>query len=329
MIVGLEDRIVHHSVREDFGQLMRAALHGNIVYAANGPIYSVDPAESALAPFVRSAKESGRDPDMLSIIELVPPQLVEKITLLRRDAVAAWNGDWQNVEQWTRAGLVLETASRRGVSFRDGTTAHVKWKMRGTTTGRFGVEHGGFNPMVIPRDKRSCIVPSDRERAVVVIDFRSMDLSSMVSVVPGLADKYIGCEDLHARTAELVGIDRDVAKKELFVHAYGGHSSYAKRFEERLPELTARKGADLARLVQTTSATAFKAGLSKALPLLVGDSVRPMFTVHDELTLDVLTDALPTVKHVSKAMEDGASERIGVTYRTESTVGRDYAEAKR
>jgi len=328
VIVGYEDRVVHHSVREDFGQLMRGALHGNVVYAANGPIYVIDPAEAVLAPFIRSARESGRDPDLLSIEELVPPQLVERITVLRRDAVVAWSGDWQDVEQWTRAGLVLEIASRRGVSFRDGTVAHVKWKMRGTTTGRFGVEQGGFNPMAIPRDQRARIVPSGSERAVVVIDFRSMDLSSMVSVVPGLADRYRGTEDLHARTAELVGIDRDVAKKELFVHAYGGHSSYAKQFEERLPELTSCKSGDLARLVQTTSATAFRAGLSKALPQLVGDSIRPMFTVHDELTLDVLTGALPTVRHVSKAMEDGASERIGVPYRTGSTVGRNYCEAK-
>lgn len=328
MIVGFGDMIVHHSVREDFGQLLRGALHGNQVYAALGPVYHTDPAELMLAPFIRSAKESGLDPDTLCIEQLVPKQFIDKITLLRRNAVVTWTGIWRDVEHWTRAGLVLETAARRGIPLREGTKAYVKWKMRGTMTGRFGVEPGGFNPMVISCEHRGRIIPSAPERAIVVIDFRSMDLSSMLSIVPGLAERYAGVSDLHSRTAELVGIARDVAKKELFVHAYGGHSAYAKQFEERLPELTAKKGADLARLVQTTSATAFKAGLSKALPLLVDGDVRPMFTVHDELTLDVLNEALPTVRHVSKAMEDGATERIGVTYTTRSSVGRDYAEAK-
>jgi hypothetical protein len=328
VIVGVGDMIVHHSVREDFGQLLRAALHGTPVYAAFGPIYAVDPAEAMLAPFIRSAKEAGMDPDLMCIQELVPQQFIEKITFLRRNAVVTWTGIWRDIEHWTRAGLVLETASRRGVHFKEGTKAHVRWRMRGTMTGRFGVEPGGFNPMVIPREQRARIVPSAAERAVVVIDFRSMDLSSMVSVVPGLAERYAGAQDLHSRTADLVGIARDIAKKELFVHAYGGHSSYAEQFEKHLPELTSRKGADLARLVQTTSATAFKAGLSMALPLLVDGNIRPMFTVHDELTLDVLNEALPTVRHVSKAMEDGASERIGVPYTTGSSVGRNYSEAK-
>jgi hypothetical protein len=226
---------------------------------------------------------------------------------------------------------VLEVASRIGIPLREGTRAHVKWKLRGTVTGRFGVESGGLNPLVIPRDQRQRIVPGGRDRSVVALDFRAMDLCSIISLFPALSDSYggVGDGDLHGRTAELVGVDREVAKKELFVFAYGGHSSCERQFAERMPDVFRERGPELARRVQERSATAFKAGLSRALPLLVGDFVRPMFTVHDELVLDVLSERLDDVSGVVQAMEQGASERIGRPYSVGMKVGANYAEAKK
>ncbi len=348
MIVGeFGSRTVHHSVRTDFGDLLREALKGNVVYSAMGPIYEIDPGAERLAPFIRSATEVGLDHDIMAPSCLAPENVWSRVNTLRREEVERWivreTVHWKDVEDWTRAGLVLEVASRLGISLQLGTRAHVKWKMKGTVTGRFGVEPGGFNPMVISREKpekseerknalwRSRVVPSAPGRYIVVIDFRAMDLSSMVSVVPGLRDRYQDTTDLHARTAELVGIERDAAKLELFVHGYGGHSAYAKQFEKHLPELSWLRNkphGEGARLVQRTSATAFKAALSNALPLLVGDDIRPMFTVHDELTLDVLYESMEKVKKVTKALEVGASERIGMPYTVGVKVGRDYAEAK-
>jgi hypothetical protein len=340
MIVGQGTKTVHHSVRSGFGSLLRSALSGDAAYCALGPIYAEDPAASTLAPFYRSAREAGLDPDCLSEQSLAPPAVIARSLQLRRSAVDSWDQenclpmDWKDVEDWTRAGLVLEIAGRVGIPFVGGDRAHVRWKLRGTVTGRFGVESGGFNPMVIPRDQRGQIAPG-YDRLVAVIDFKAMDLSSMLRVCPGLKEKYVGADDLHLRSAEILGLERDVAKRELFVYAYGGRSPHHELFEQRLPELKWIRGENStvaganARLVQKTSATAFKAGLSMALPLLCGDELRPMFTVHDELTLDVLNKASPDVWTVVRAVEKGASERMGVPYSAGMTVGRNYAEAKR
>ena len=338
MIVGCGDRVVHHSVRTSFGHLLRCALNGTDVYVAHGPIYDNDPAAELLSTFLRSAREVGIDPDMLSEQELATQQVIDRAARLRTDYVRSWDDealdrDWDDVRDWTRAGLVLEVAARRGVPMRDGSRPYVRWKLRGTMTGRFGVESGGFNPLVIPKGSRREIVPG-YGRSVVVIDFRAIDLCSMLSLTPGLRERYEGTTDLHSRTAEITGLDRDVAKRELFVYAYGGNSPHVQTFGRLLPELKWIRGTSSeearanAQLVQKTSATAFKAALSRALPLLVDDPVRPMFTVHDELTLDVLNEALSGVGSVTKALEEGASERIGVPYTTGMTVGKTYAEAK-
>jgi hypothetical protein len=339
MNVGFGNRIVHHSVREDFGHLLRAALHGTPVYAALGPVYETDPAAALLAPFYRSAKEAGLDPDLMVSTELAPHPFLAKAYMLREQAVADWDreavdADWTKVEDWTRAGLVLEIASRRGICFRGGSKEHVKWKLRGTVTGRFGAD-GGFNPLVIPKEKRSQIIPSGPNRSIVVFDFRAMDLCSMIALCPGLAERYAGARDLHQRTAEIMGLDRDVAKREIFVYAYGGNSRHTSDFIVRIPEIRQYIRGDShgiatanARMIQKTSADAFKAALSRALPLLTSDDCLPVFTVHDEVALDVLNETLGGLWDVAKALQDGASERIGVPYTVDMKTGRNYAEAK-
>lgn len=330
--VSTTDYDIYHSVRSDFIPLMRSIFKADErpAIAALGPIYE-EPAVGILAPFIRSAKEAGMDPDEVKV--LAPPWAVTRIEDLRATTVAGWltgasERDLEDAYDWTRAGLVLELASRLGIPLRNGTKAFVRWKLRGTVTGRFGVEQGSFNPLTIPKDQRARIVPSASDRVLVVQDFRAMDLCSIISLFPDLADRYAGYTDLHARTADLVGVDREVAKKELFVFAYGGHSSYAREFAAALPELVPAKGADLARKVQETSSKAFKAGLSLALPLLFGGDVRPLFTVHDELVLDVGIGHIEDAQKVADAMSAGASKRIGVPYSVGMNVGRDYGEAK-
>lgn len=340
-------KIIHHSVRADFGALLRAALVGETALAGLGPIYEVDPANAILPPFFRSAREIGLDPDTMTEFDIAPLSVLDRARRLRCEELQRWSTaatdvDWTDAGDWTRAGLVLEVASRLGIPLRDRKPVHVKWKMRGTVTGRFGVESGGFNPLIIAREKpneptskslwRDRIVPSSEGRSVVSLDFRAMDLSSMVAVVPNLYSRYVGAIDLHERTAQLVGIDRDVAKNELFVHAYGGRSEYSVQFERTLPELNwlrSKPHGEGARLVQKTSAIAFRAALSRALPFLVGDLARPMFAVHDELALDVLSGDTDGLAGIVEALEAGASRRIGVPYRVGVRSGNSYAEAKR
>jgi hypothetical protein len=331
-IFDAERYTVFHSVREDFGPLMRSVFKddGKPAVAALGPIYD-DPATDVLAPFIRSAKEAGLDPDSVKV--LAPRWALERAQALRMTSVLEWGAtaseqDWGDVYDWTRAGLVLEIASRLGIPLRNGAKAHVRWRLRGTVTGRFGVEPGSFNPLTISHEHRSMIVAGGPTRDVVILDFRAMDLCSIISLFPSLQERYAGAEDPHARTADLIGVDRDAAKKELFVFAYGGRSPYQDQLSERFPELVPVRGAVLARQVQEKSAIAFRAGLSRALPFLFGDHVRPMFTVHDELVLDVERDHVGDVCHVIRALEQGASERNGVPYSVSMRVGRDYAEAK-
>lgn len=328
MIFSTDEYDVYHSVRDDFWPLITAVVRtgSKPAVAALGPIYPVDPAADTLAPFIRSAEQAGFDPGMK---HLTPDWVDEKVRFLRESTFSLWGldaseQDWRDAHDWTRAGLALELASRHGIPLRNGSRVHVRWKMRGTVTGRFGVEQGSWNPLTIPERDRDRIIPSDPKRWVAVLDFKAMDACSLVSLFPSLEDRYGGTDDLHARTAELIGVDRDVAKKELFVFAYGGRSPYEERFSRNLPEVLAARGADLARRVQETSAIAFRAGVSRALPLLYGEDVRPMFAVHDELVLDVVSSPLP----VLVALEQGASERIGRPYTVGMRMGKDYSEAK-
>lgn len=330
----------YHSVRGSTTPLLKASLTGEgdcsrNVIACLGPIYENDPAAEVMAPFYRSLREIGViDPEEVSLHAVAPDPVLRRAHEKRWKWVEWWENEMSPQEladavDWTRAGLVLEIASRLGIPLREGTKAHVRWRMRGTVTGRFGVESGGFNPLVIPRDQRRRVVPDGPDRSIVALDFRAMDLCSMLSLFTALRPRYEGTTDLHERTAELVGVNRDVAKKELFVYAYGGHSSYEREFQRALPELDPLRGPDLAREIQKRSATAFKAGLSRALPLLFNGEVRPLFAVHDELTLDALSERLDDAAGVAKAMEQGASDRMGVAYSVGMQVGRSYEEAKR
>lgn len=335
---------VYHDVSGSFDTLIREATKGPVGVAL-GPIYADDPASAILAPFVRSARETkwGELTDDV----LAPQHVLDHVADVRTYAASSSldSLDPVSIDDWTRAGLVLEIASRRGVHLVGRGVVHPRWKLRGTITGRFGVEtvHGAswtFNPMSLGPEDRQRVRPSDSVRNIAVIDYRAMDLCSMTSLVPGMAEKYRGAPDPHMRTAELLlpqdqvsWAVRDIFKNLLFVYAYGGNVDPPIRelFQRGLPELdwfrTMPHG-DGARRVQETSARAFRAGLSNALPLLMGGHFIPMFTVHDELVLDVSDVGLTMIDDVTKALEEGSSQRIGVPYGVGVKIGYTYAEAK-
>jgi hypothetical protein len=333
-----EVRHVEHEIRPSFPKLLREALLDRWTGVALGPIYDDDPAAELLSPFVRSARESGVGHDV------VPAWVSSKVRSLRSNAIESLPPpDHLIVQDWTRAGLVLEIARRRGFHMFGYGKAHVDWRLKGTVTGRFGVgsDHVGVhvNPQVIGDrgDRtRKHIIPSGPGRAVVVMDFVGFDLSSMISIVPGLRERY-GIDrtdrttDLHSITASLTGLPRNVAKEHLFIHAYGGYSVHRDLIRRSIPEIEVLRSlepGEAARTVQSTSSVAFRAALSRALPLLVGEQVMPMFTVHDELVSDVDGEAWEDALKVSKALEEGASDRIQVPYTVGVKVGRNYEEAK-
>lgn len=323
---------VHHDIHTSFGPLLRDALRGIPVAVALGPIYEKDPAAEILAPFKRSALET--EWNIADERDLAPEHVLREARSARIWAMPSEMPHAEWLDDWTRAGLVLEIARRRGIRVKGRGTIHVPWKLKGTVTGRFGTEPvrgvgWTFNPLSLGPDDRWRIESAQDGGEIAVIDFRAMDLCSMVAIVPGLKFRYRD-EPTHEMTAQLTGLPRDVAKLELFVHAYGGNSQYGPLFDDVIPELKilrSREHGEGARMVQTVSAQAFRAALSTALPLLIDDTVRPLFTVHDELTLDASGDSTDQVRAISKAMEVGASQRIGVSYRTALYWGTTYAEA--
>jgi hypothetical protein len=329
--------------------MLRRALRGIPVIAGFGPIYETDPGEVLLAPFRRSAIESGWEG--LEESGLAPDSVLGAVREMRSTAVDSFGDrlleEHGDLVDWARAGLVLEVARRHGVNVIRRGLLRPNWRLRGTVTGRFGVEplrgfdrvsgrNWVFNPLSLGPDDRPLIRASDACRQVAVLDFRGMDVCSMVSIVPGLAEIYAGHDDPHQRTADLTGLTRAAAKQGFLSWAYG--ASFAampevgRAFDVTFPSVKAfTRGmdhGDFPRMVQMTSALAFRAALSRALPMLVGMHHLPMFVVHDELVVDCSELGLDMIGGLVSELESGASERVGVSYRVGVSTGYTYGEAK-
>jgi hypothetical protein len=350
---------VWHDCRNGFTEMLRHALDGDAIVAAHGPIYETDPAEALLLPFRMTARETGWD----AVDErwLAPEHILEQSRILRDRAVASFPAAYDHMiadmSDWARAGLVLEIARRAGVNVTGRGVLRPVWRLKGTVTGRFGCDpvrgfEGAkawtFNPLSLGPDDRWRVRPSDAVRHIAVLDFKAMDLCSMISIVPGLKFRYRHLmADPHSGTAVLLaggrsfdegwvpdGTIRDDIKRELFVHAYGGRSLLAYEFRQFIPELaflTSLPEGEAGRRIQTQSAIAFRAALSRVLPTIVSQlhHYTPMFAVHDELVLDCSEVGLDRIREeIARPMEEGASERIGVAYRVGITTGYTYAEAK-
>lgn len=342
---------LYHSVAGSFRELLSQALLGKTVGVALGPIYRVDPAEELVRPFLRADAEAGWRSWCLDCSG-IPHHIWTQVRMLRQGAVESWlekgvpeHKNVGTLNDWARAGLVLEICRRRGINVIGLGRVHVDWKLNATVTGRFGARtvegkgpswQQGFNPLTISMSRRHLIVPSDKGRIICVMDFRAMDLCSMISSVPGLDKRYEGSTDHHKTTAQLLFGDpvppelRELCKREIFVHAYGGESVLRSDFEEKLPELDwARRQERFPQMVQEVSAQAFRGALSEALPNLLGDGIVPMFTVHDELVLDVGEDQVAGCLDLCATLERGARRAVGVPYFVEPKFGSNYAEAKK
>ena len=334
---------IYHSVASSLGKMLEEVIHGRPVIAAHGPLYSDDPAKDRLAPFVNSAERSGWKVDEGD--GLAPDHVMAAVLQDRwGSAVKALDSieDQGEILDWSRAGLVLELGSRWGITIRGRGQVHPVPKLRGSTTGRFGYEgtYVGawrWNPLTIPENERQFVVPSDVGRKIAVIDFRGIDVCSMISLSPGLRDRYGEIDDPHVRTAELLlghfptKQVRDAVKEETFIYAYGGETVLERLFDEAIPELRVfrkMEPGEAGRKVQERSARTFRSALSEALPSLIRTECRPMFVVHDELVLDVLEGREQMAMETLDLMERGASRSSGIRHVAGITWGRDYSEAK-
>lgn len=347
--------IVAHSVDDALDELLEATATGQQFVAGLGPIYRQDPAASVLEPFRRSAEASGWS--AIGEQGLAPDWALKRARGLRSDACSRWldkssADDRLTAVEWTRAGLVLGVASRRGFKF-GGRQIHPRWDLNATITTRFGssTEELPFSPwricpLRIAAEHRRMVRPSSPGRHIAVMDFRAMDLCSMLSLpnAGALRARYDGSSDYHFRTAQLLwgrddvaAAERELAKEQLFVYAYGGRSELHDVFEARIPELKLIRAlndnepGEAARVVQRRSAETFRTALSAALLLLTSDAVAPMFVVHDELVIDVDSGhaALLEASGVAAAMESSATRATGVGHAVDISVGDDYGSAKR
>ncbi len=332
---------IFHDVAGSLGVMLERALVNHPVIAALGPIYEIDPAHETLVPFLKTAATTGWT--IADERGLAPRRVLEMARELRFSAaVNGIVGDISALVDWTRAGVVLELGSHWGITLCGVGNVHPKPRLKGSVTGRFGYEgvispgRAKWNPMTIPSDDRWRVVPSGPGRRIVVIDFRAMDLCSMVCLVPELREQY-KTDVTHERTARIL-ISRDpepneisTIKRETFTYAYGGTTLLADAFYTRFPGLAALhqmpKG-EAGRMVQERSAVTFRAALSRALPALISPECRPMFTVHDELVLDVTDRRSDLAERVCDLMEEGATEATGVVHTVRLSWGNDYESAK-
>lgn len=348
---------VWHDCRGGFSEMVRRAIADGPIIAAHGPIYEEDPADQLLVPFRRTARET--DWQDLDESSLVPESILGRMQKLRDEASSRIAGSMgfdhgvADLIDWARAGLVLEIARRAGISVSGRGVLRPEWRLKGTVTGRFGCEpvrgeDGGkrwsFNPLSLGPDDRWRVHPSDAVRHIAVLDFKAMDLCSMLSLVPGMSERYRDAPDPHLRTAEIItgGMGdpslslwpiRDAVKREIFVHAYGGESAIKEELSHYLPELDYLRdmpSGEAGRLVQSRSALAFRAALSRVLPHIVRElhHYLPMFTVHDELVLDCSEVGIDRIGEVVSLLEAGASDRLGVPYRVGVSTGYTYEDAK-
>ena len=332
-----------HDCTSGFGEMLRLCLSGSAVIAALGPIYETDPASDLLFPFRRSAGESGWK--ISEERDLAPDHIIQEAMRLRSELactrLSSMADRHEDLVRWSRAGLVLEIARRRGINVRGLGTLHPNWKLKGTVTERFGCDplrlgSMTFNPLSLGPEQRGLIVPSTLsvDREVCVLDFKGMDMCSMISVIPGLGELFVGSEDHHQRTADLAGLSRDEAKQAFLSWAYGsslpGSPEVSKRLSDRFPMVKRFTGGlafgEFPRIVQRTSSRAFRAALSEALPLLLSESLVPMFTVHDELVVD--RDRSSPLEELVSALESGATRAIGSRYVIRCQSGDTYATAK-
>lgn len=339
--------VVAHDLSDfdSFSILMKRALENQNIGVALGPLYDKDPAVSIIEAFKRSATESNWN---CTPAQMFPEEVNSRIKSIREAAVANIVDDI-TLNQWARAGLVLEIASIYGINIGI-RKIHPRWKLNGTVTGRFGCsteqivsawdnEMWYFSPLTIPEAKRNLIVPSSKDRRIATIDFNGIDVCSMFAIAKSVPKEYEDCDDIHRATAKILfetndptDLNRDVSKIEIFKYAYGGHTEYMNLFAKKLAQLSMFRDmppGEAGKLVQSVSAIAFRAALSKALPSLTSLDVKPMFTVHDELVLDYSRGHEDKVLEVSKQMELGATEMNLFPYRTRVKLnGKHYGEVK-
>lgn len=337
MILFEHDSPVYHSVDEDFNRMIDCAVNGKNVYAALGPIYKTDPAKSVVDPFILSAKNSFYK--SLSDDLLFPADAYERIKSIRNSAIDRSSLNFQEINEWTRAGLFLHIASKYGVKIAKYGMIHPKWNLNATETTRFGVEtvkikDRSINLLSLNDDIRNHIIPSDSIREIAVLDFIAIDFCS-IEVLFGIKRETF---DPYESIAIKLNCERKEAKVAFLSWCYGSTAIeqnkrliLEKSFPSIAEEIKKNEHGFVARLVQTASASIFRTALSSILPKVYNSiDFIPMFTVHDEIVLDISPRAIDMglLDDIKSTIENAVNIKSNYQYCIRISTGYTYGEAK-
>jgi hypothetical protein len=229
----------------------------------------------------------------------------------------------------------------------------------GGITRRIGAETNSFNPMGIPHGKpREAIVSRFDGGLICAIDYNAMDFRSLIYLAANrnpkakrLIELYRGCDDFHARTAELVFMDskeRDKLKDMIYPVLYGSRNpderlaavlpelfelkidlqQEAKCFEVvKLPpfsrKVTVTDSKDaLALAGQSYSAIIFEKALVRAVDAMKELRSKIIFTVHDEVVIDLHPDEKGIV--IDRLLPILEEPMAGLTYKVNVKIGENY-----
>lgn len=309
-----------------------------------------------LSSYVEAGKKSGIAVDSMSALLFVPGQLATKEFAARKELAESLLCDRQSMVvrvNLTVAKLVLLEAEQRGFVW-EGKIIHPKFNFDLTKTERFGTETGFFRCMSIGRSTRHKLTARPGH-SIIVFDFNAIDGRSIVSMHESAVSQFGQSIDLYADMFKHV-FDSDpddelraFFKLQFFRHAYGAGENLRPADEAirqmimgRMPWLAELReqthlgsiehiGKDLAIEAQRQSSRTFCAALKTAAPYMMGSYswVHPLFTVHDELVVEVVTERNDeAVSVMTLALESGAYSMAGVEHRVKHKIGQNYGECK-
>jgi len=223
--------------------------------------------------------------------------------------------------------------------------AKTKISPVGSKTWRLRVE-GGFNCMAIPHGVcRKAIVSRFDGGTITTFDFNAIDYRCLVRATGDdkLNEFYGGCRDFHTRTASILGEVtpelRVSTKKIAYTHIYGGSTETLQK-QTLLPRavlaflitpgghvVKIEKGDHDGKIIglfgQTYSSSIFNVAVKVVNNILKirNRQSRIIFTVHDEIVLDLHPDERELLKNLADAME------VATGFVVKEKEGKSYGEA--
>lgn len=230
----------------------------------------------------------------------------------------------------------------------DGYARTIKYDRFGTLTGRLTVSSGP-NIMILKRDYRDILAPSEPGGQIMYVDFAALE----VRIILYEAGKYCDANDLYEMIAKDIDAPRNAVKAAVISMLYGSsnqalekvlcdmNKDEIKTFLKRVKmyfntsELMSRiktqfmsTGNVINRYgrkvlideplnhvfinyyAQSSGADVALLGFSQLVDMLVEKRVKPLFLLHDALILDVPRDAIQFVKNINHVRVKGYVQKF-------------------